>query len=70
MVLMATLLARLAVHHRGEQLGEPRVTLATLGRGELLPHGGVGAGGLARGGVERARTGGPHCLLAVVMPQE
>ena len=67
---MATLLARLAVHHLDEQLGEQLVTLATLEIGELLPHGGVGAGGLARGGVERPRTGVHHLLLAVVMHQE
>jgi len=48
LVLLATLLARLAVHHLGEPLGEPLVTLATLGVGLLLPHGGVRAGALAR----------------------
>ena len=69
-MLMATLLDRLAVYHLGEQLGEQLVTLATLGIGELLPHGGVGAGWLARGGVERSRPGVHHCLLSVVMHQE
>jgi hypothetical protein len=64
---MALLLTRLVLAHGDEQLREDLVTLATLGHGQLLPHGGVGQGERALLGMEVEGTLVHHGLLSVAM---